>query len=76
MRAVVGAIIVVFACVGAASGDSGDACAVAQHLVHADAGLTHVADAITKDKKLTITVAGTTSSTLPGGSPPRRSIGR
>jgi hypothetical protein len=66
VRAVVGAIIVVFACVGTASGVSGDACAVAQHLVHADAGLTHVADAITKDKKLTIAVAGTTSSTLPG----------
>ena len=66
MRAVVGAVLVAFACVGAASGDSGDACAVAQHLVHADASLTHVADAITKDKKLTIAVAGTTSSTLPG----------
>ena len=68
MRAVVGALLVGFACVGAASGDSGDACAVAQHLVHADASLTHVADAITKDKKLTIAVAGTTSSTLPGAS--------
>lgn len=66
MRAVVGALLVVLASVGAASGNSGDACAVAQHLVHADAGLTHVADAITKDKKLTIAVAGTTSSTLPG----------
>ena len=65
MRAVVGAMLVVFACVGAASGDSGDACAVAQHLVHADAGLTHVADAI-KARSLTIVVSGTASSTLPG----------
>ncbi len=68
MRAFFGALLVAFACVGAASGDSGDACAVAQHLVHADASLTHVADAIAKDKKLTIAVAGTTSSTLPGAS--------
>lgn len=65
MRAVAGAIVAIFAYVSAASGVSGDACAVAQHLVHADAGLTHVADAI-KARSLTIVVAGTASSTLPG----------
>jgi len=65
VRAIVGALLVVFCCVGAAAGDSEDACAVAQHLVHAEASLTHVADAI-KARILTIVVAGTTSSTLPG----------
>ena len=65
MRAVLGALLVVFACIGAASGDSGDACAVAQHLVHAEAALTHVADGI-KARSLVILVSGTASSTLPG----------
>ena len=45
MRVVVGALLLVLGCVVTASGDSGDACDVAQHLVHADASLTHVADA-------------------------------
>ena len=65
MRVVVGALLLVLGCVVTASGDSGDACDVAQHLVHADASLTHVADAI-KARSLTIAVAGTASSTLPG----------
>jgi len=65
VRAVIGALLVVLGCAGAAAGDSEDACAVAQHLVHADASLTHVTAAI-KARMLTIAVAGTTSSTLPG----------
>jgi hypothetical protein len=65
VRAVVGALLLVLGCAVTASGDPGDACDVAQHLVHADASLTHVADAI-KARNLTIVVSGTTSSTLPG----------
>lgn len=46
-----------------------DACGVAAHLVQADAALPRVAAAI-KAKTLTIVVAGTASSTLPGTTGP------
>ena len=41
---------------------------VAAHLVHADAALPRVAEAIAKAKSLNMVVVGTTSSTLPGAS--------
>jgi len=66
MKAVAGAILGIFTYVGAASAGAGDACGVAEHLVHADAALPRVAGAIGKSKSLTVVVAGTTSSTLPG----------
>ena len=48
MRVVAGALLGIFVYGGAASAASGNACATAQHLVHADAALPHVADAIGK----------------------------
>ena len=66
MRVLVGALFAVLACVAAAFGADGDACAVASHLVHVDAGLPHVAQAIAKTRSLTVVVSGTTSSSLPG----------
>lgn len=65
MKALAGALFGVLACATAAFG-AGDDCAVASHLVQADAGLPRVAQAIAKTKSLTIVVAGTTSSSLPG----------
>jgi hypothetical protein len=65
MRVIAGALIGVFAYASAATAVSGDACAVAEHLVHADAALTRAAAAL-KSRNLTIAVVGTTSSSLPG----------
>ena len=65
MRRVAGALIGILAYMSAAPAGPGDACSVAAHLVHADAALPRVAAAI-KAKTLTIVVAGTASSTLPG----------
>jgi hypothetical protein len=48
-----------------ASAQGNDACAVASHLVIAEATLPRVAAAIAKDRDLRVTVAGTSSSTLP-----------
>src|SRR5262249_41019708 len=58
----------ILGCVSTASG-ADDACAVAAHLVQADAALTHVAAAI-KKKSLTVVIEGTTSSSLPGQNGP------
>lgn len=55
----------IFAYAGAAHADVNSACSVAAHLVHADAAVPHVADAVNA-KNLTVAVIGTTSSTLPG----------
>jgi len=66
MRAVAGIALGIFTYVGAAFAVAGDACDVAAHLVHVDAELPRVAQAISKSKNLTVIVAGTTSSTLPG----------
>src|SRR2546421_9418042 len=66
MRAVAGIALGIFTYVGAAFAVVGDACDVAAHLVHADAELPRVTAAIGKSKSLTVVVAGTTSSTLPG----------
>jgi len=60
--------LAMLACVSTAS-SAEDACAVAAHLVQADAALPRVAAAI-KKKALPIMVAGTTSSTLPGTNGP------
>lgn len=65
MKRIAGALIGVFAYASVASAGPGDACAVASHLIQADAALPRVAAAI-KAKKLTVIVEGTTSSTLPG----------
>jgi hypothetical protein len=50
----------------AAAAQGNDACAAASHLVVAEAALPRVAAAIVKDRDLRVTVAGTSSSTLPG----------
>jgi hypothetical protein len=52
----------------AASAQGNDACAVASHLVVAEATLPRAAAAIAKDRDLRVAVAGTSSSTLPGAS--------
>jgi ABC-type amino acid transport substrate-binding protein len=65
MKRFAGALIGILAYTGAAAAGS-DVCAVASHLVHADAALPRVAASITKSKSLTVVVVGTTSSTLPG----------
>src|SRR5258708_39748101 len=65
MKRVVGVLVGIFTYVAAACAVSGDACGVAQHLVHADAAVPRVAAAI-KAGTLTVAVTGTTSSTLPG----------
>ena len=65
MKALAGALLGVFACATAASG-AGDACGTASHLVQVDAAMPRAAEAIDKTKSLTIVVAGTTSSSLPG----------
>jgi hypothetical protein len=65
MTRVVGALLGVIAYATVTFAGSGDVCGVAAHLVHADAGLPRVAAAI-QAKSLTIVVAGTASSTLPG----------
>ena len=65
MRRIAGALIGVCAYASVASAGPGDSCAVAAHLVHADAALPRVAAAI-KAKNLKVVVAGTGSSTLPG----------
>ena len=70
MRTVVGIALGIFTYVGAAFALAGDACDVAAHLVHADAELPRVSAAISKAKSLTVVVAGTTSSTLPGAAGP------
>jgi hypothetical protein len=66
MKALAGAAIAVATYLGALTGAHAAGCAVAAHLVNADAGLPKVAAAISKTKSLTIFVTGTTSSTLPG----------
>lgn len=65
MKALAGALVGVFAWATAASG-AGEACGTASHLVQVDAALPRAAEAIDKTKSLTIVVAGTTSSSLPG----------
>lgn len=65
MRTLTAAFLAVVACATSVSAE-GDACAVAAHLVQADGGLPRVAAAIAKTHALTIAVAGTTSSSLPG----------
>lgn len=66
MRRAAGIALGICTYAGAALAVAGDACDVAAHLVHADAGLPRVAAAISQTKSLTVLVAGTTSSTLPG----------
>jgi hypothetical protein len=66
MRTVAGIALGIFTYVGAAFAVAGDACDVAAHLVHVDAELPRVSEAITKSKSLNVVVIGTTSSTLPG----------
>jgi hypothetical protein len=63
MKAFAGLALSIFAYTGALASD---ACGVATHLVHADAGLPRIAAAIAKSKSLNVVVIGTTSSTLPG----------
>ena len=67
MRALLGAVLgaIVLLMAGQAVADDA-ACSVAQDLVYADAGLPRVAAAVAKSHAITIVVAGTTSSTLPG----------
>lgn len=65
MRRIAGALIGILAYAAPAPAGPGDACAVAAHLVQADAALPRVAAAI-KNKSLTIVVSGTGSSMLPG----------
>jgi hypothetical protein len=65
MKRIVGALIGVIAYASVVSAGPGDSCGAAAHLVHADAGLPRVAAAI-QAQRLTIVVAGTASSTLPG----------
>ena len=69
MKRLAGIVLGIFTYASVASAGPGDACAVAAHLVHADAALPRVAAAI-KNKTLTVIVAGTTSSTLPGATGP------
>jgi lysophospholipase L1-like esterase len=70
MKRIAGALLGIFTYAGAAlAGPDDAACAVAAHLVHADAALPRVAAAI-KAKALAIVVAGTASSTLPGPNGP------
>ena len=66
MRVVVGIALGICTYAGAAFAVTGDACDVAAHLVHADADLPRAAAAVSRAKALTVVVAGTTSSTLPG----------
>jgi hypothetical protein len=66
MRALVGAVLTIVVCTTTALGADDNACAVAAHLVHADAGLPRVAKAIAKTHDLTVVVSGTASSSLPG----------
>jgi ABC-type amino acid transport substrate-binding protein len=63
MKALAGLALSIFAYTSALASD---ACGVATHLVHADAGLPRIAAAIAKSKSLNVVVVGTTSSTLPG----------
>src|SRR5260370_27650409 len=65
MKRVVGVLVGIFRYGARACAVSGDACGVAQHLVHADVAVPHVTAAI-KAGTLTVAVTGTTSSTLPG----------
>jgi lysophospholipase L1-like esterase len=69
MRRLAGALLGIVAYVAPAPAGPGDVCMVAAHLVQADAALPHVAAAI-KSKALTIVVAGTGSSMLPGANGP------
>jgi hypothetical protein len=66
MRVSVIVPIVMLALSGYAAAQTGDACGEVSHLVAGDAALPHVAAAVDKEKRLTIVVAGTTSSSLPG----------
>jgi hypothetical protein len=68
MTRLAGILLSLFALVNSASG-ADDGCAVAAHLVQADAALPRVAAAIKKNT-LHVVVAGTTSSTLPGPNGP------
>jgi hypothetical protein len=69
MKRIAGALLGVVTYATVASAGTGDDCAVAAHLVHADAALPRVSAAI-KAKNLTVVVVGTASSTLPGASGP------
>jgi len=66
MKIWVWALIGTVAHATAASAQGNDACAVASHLVVAEAALPRVAAAIAKDRDLRVSVVGTGSSTLPG----------
>jgi len=66
MRVVAGALLVSFACASVAPAGPADQCAVAAHLVHADAGMPNSVKAIDKTKTLKVVVVGSASSTLPG----------
>ena len=66
MRAITGIALGICTYAGAAFAVTGEGCDVAAHLVHADADLPRATAAVSKTKSLTVVVAGTTSSTLPG----------
>ena len=68
MTRLAGILLSIFAFVSSASG-ADDGCAVAAHLVQADAALPRAAAAI-KKKTFHVVVVGTTSSTLPGPNGP------
>jgi hypothetical protein len=69
MRRLAGALLGLIVCMSAAPAGPGDVCSIASHLVQPDAALPNVAAAI-KAKALTVVVAGTGSSTLPGHTGP------
>jgi hypothetical protein len=69
MRAFAGIIVGVFAYATVSLAGAADDCGVVAHLVQADAPLARVAAAL-KNKSLSIVVAGTASSTLPGAAGP------
>jgi hypothetical protein len=65
MKALNGLLLVAIASAVTTFSARADKCAVAAHLVHADAGLARVAQVVEKARTLTIVVIGTTSSSLP-----------
>jgi hypothetical protein len=71
MKALAGALVGVFVYATVASAADDASCATASHLVQVDAALPRVAEAIAKTHSVTITVAGTTSSSLPGAEGPK-----
>ena len=66
MKTLVTALFGVLALAGTAVAGDPDACAVAQHLVQADAALPRAAAAIDKHHRLTVVVVGSASVMLPG----------